>query len=159
VNRPPVRQRGFGIIAAIVILVLLAGLGAAIARLGITQTANATQDMAGSRVFQTARAGIEWGLYRALRNSSCVANQTIDLRTQNGYAVTVTCVANTYNEGEETSATTLLVQPLQKTIYSITAVACNSSACPDDTAVGNSEYVERKLTATACTTAAGGFCE
>jgi len=154
VNRPPIRQGGFGIIAAIVILVLLAGLGAAIARLGITQTANATQDMAGSRVFQSARAGIEWGLYRALRNSSCVANQTIDLRTQNGYAVTVTCIATTYNEGEQPAGV-----PLQKIIYSITAVACNSSTCPDNTAVGNSDYVERRLTATACTTATGGLCE
>jgi MSHA biogenesis protein MshP len=153
VNRPLARQKGFGIIAAIVILVLLAGLGAAIAKLGITQSANTTQDMAGSRVFQSARAGIEWGLYSALRNNAC-ANQTLDLRGQNGYAVTVTCVSNMYNEGEENAGV-----PLQKIIYSITAVACNSNACPDDGAVGRSDYVERRLTATACTTAAGDFCE
>lgn len=153
-NRPLARQAGFGIIAAIVILVLLAGLGAAIARLGITQTTNATQDMAGSRVVQSARAGIEWGLHRALRNTSCVASQTLDLGSENGYAVTVTCLATTYNEGEQSAGV-----PLQKIIYSITAVACNSSACPDNGAVGNSDYVERRLTATACTTAAGGSCE
>lgn len=152
-NRPLARQKGFGIIAAIVILVLLAGLGAAIAKLGITQSANTTQDMAGSRVFQSARAGIEWGLYRALRNNAC-ANQTLDLRGQNGYAVTVTCLSTAYNEGEESAGV-----PLQKIIYSITAVACNSNACPDNGAVGNSDYVERRLTATACTTAAGDFCE
>lgn len=154
-NRPLARQKGFGIIAAIVILVLLAGLGAAIAKLGITQSANTTQDMAGSRVFQSARAGIEWGLYRALRNTSCVANQTLDLRGQNGYAVTVACLATTYNEGEESPGV-----PLQKIIYSISAVACNSNACPDDSAVGRSDYVERRLTATACTTAVThDFCE
>lgn len=145
-------QAGFGIIAAIVILVLLGGLGAALARLGTGQLANSSQDLAGARVWQTARAGIEWGLYRALRSDSCVASQTLSFTAEQGYTVTVRCTTKTFNEGESAPGVALV-----KTLYSIDALACNSGACPDAGMATTPAYVERRLSVTAC--AVGGSAE
>lgn len=139
-------QAGFGIIAAIVILVLLGGLGAALARLGTGQIANSSQDLAGARVWQTARAGIELGLYQALRSGSCVASQTLSFTTEQGYTVTVSCTATTFNEGETGTPPAALV----KTIYNINALACNASTCPNATMAATPDYVERRLSVTAC---------
>jgi MSHA biogenesis protein MshP len=139
-------QTGFGIIAAVVILVLLGGLGAALARLGTGQIANSSQDLSGSRVWQTARAGIEWGLYQALRSDSCVASTTLSFKAEQGYTVTVNCTNKKFNEGESGSPPSALV----KTIYSIDALACNANACPDATMAATPDYVERRLSVTAC---------
>lgn len=138
-------QAGFGIIAAIVILVLLGGLGAALARLGTGQLANSAQDLSGARAWQTARAGIEWGLYRALRNDACAASQTLSFTAEQGYTVTVTCASRTFNEGESAPGAALV-----KTIYTIDALACNSNACPDGAMSTTPDYVERRLSVTAC---------
>jgi MSHA biogenesis protein MshP len=142
-------QAGFGIIAAIVILVLLGGLGAALARLGTGQLANSSQDLSGARVWQTARAGIEWGLYQALRSDSCVASTTLSFTSEQGYTVTVSCTKKTFNEGEAGTPLAALV----KTIYSIDALACNASSCPNATMAATPDYVERRLSVTACAVA------
>lgn len=141
------RQAGFGVIAAIVILVILAGLGAALARMGTGQMANSAQDMAGARVWQTARAGVEWGLYRALRAGACPFAQTLSFTADGGYAVAVTCATRAFNEGETGAPPVAQV----KTIFTINALACNASACPDAAMATTAGYVERRLTVTACT--------
>ena len=68
--RPP---RGFGIVTAVFLLVVLAGLGAALVNLSTVQHTASALDVQGARAYQAARAGIEWGLYRQLRNNSCAA--------------------------------------------------------------------------------------
>jgi MSHA biogenesis protein MshP len=88
-------------------------------------------------------------LYQALVNGSCVANQTLDLRGAQGFAVTVSCAANPFNEGESAPGVSIA-----KTTYTITATACNAASCPAGGLVGNPDYVERKRTATACALAA-----
>jgi len=142
-------QAGFGIIAAVVILVLLGGLGAALARLGTGQLANSSQDLSGARVWQTARAGIEWGLYQALRSDSCMASTTLSFTSEQGYTVTVSYTKKTFNEGEAGTPPAALV----KTIYSIDALACNASSCPNATMAATPDYVERRLSVTACAVA------
>lgn len=133
-------QRGFGAIAAIVILVILATISAGLVRLGTTQQLTSTQDILAARALQAARAGNEWGLYQALRSGSCVgAAGTLDLRAATGFSVTVTCTSRTFKEGEASSGV-----PLDVTTYSIEALACNSAACPDAALVAMPGYVERK---------------
>jgi len=153
-------QQGFGYIAAIVIVVVLALLGAAAARLSTTQQTSASQDLQSSRAWQTARAGTEWGLYRALHNDTCFGDTTLDMRGENGFAVTVTCSAFTYAEGQYDADTdpddeVTNLQPLNKTVYTITATACNAASCPDNGQAATLGYTERRRVVTSCAHAAG----
>lgn len=133
------RQRGFGAIVAIVILVILATVAAALVRLGTTQQVTSTQDILSARAWQAARAGSEWGLYQALRAGSCAGATTLDLRAATGFSVTVSCAQRSFNEGEQPAGVARIT-----TTYSIEAVACNSAACPDAALAATPGYVERK---------------
>lgn len=137
------RERGLGAVAAMIVLVLLATLSAAIVRLNWSQQVGAGQDANSARADQAAYAGIQWGLYQALKGSwtsACGAAQTLDLRTDTGFRVTVTCAATSYNEGETEMGTTRTIR-----LYTISSVACNGSAasCPDNASVASPAYVER----------------
>lgn len=139
------RQRGFGAIAAIVVLVILAVLAAAITSISTTQQTSAAQDVLSARAWQTARAGNEWGLFQALQGgtwsgAACdTATQTLDLRAETGFSVTVSCRTWLYNEGEEVPGTPQTVR-----VYRITAVACPAAACPvNDATVAGVGYIER----------------
>ena len=139
------RQHGFGIVAAIVLIVIMATLSGALVRLGTTQQATSTQDLLSARAWQVARAGSEWGLYRALGPAaSCVAMTTLDLRASTGFSVSVSCTAQPFNEGESAPGVAQV-----NTSYSIEAVACNSATCPDAALAATPGYVERKRLVTA----------
>lgn len=130
--RPP---RGFGIVTAVFLLVVLAGLGVAmVSFFSVQQTASAL-DVQGARAYQAARAGIEWGLYRQLRASSCQPTSTFVVPA-NGFTVTVRC---TLTNGPGT---------LQR--YQVVATACNQPAagvCSAASASNNTDYVQRMLQA------------
>ena len=64
-----IAQRGLGAITIIVVLVVLAGLAAAIVRLNVAAQSMAAQDVLAARAAQSARAGLQWGLYQALKGS------------------------------------------------------------------------------------------
>ena len=151
----PARQRqlsppaqGLGAVAVIMVLVVLSTLAAAVVRLGVQGNAASTQDMMATRAAAASRSGIEWGLYQALKGSwtACSnASQTLDLTSTDGgdLRVTVSCDMRSFNEGETAPGTPRVVR-----VYTVDAVACNSSGaavvCPDSTAVGRANYVERK---------------
>lgn len=135
-------SHGLGAIAAIVVLVLLAALAAAITRLGASQQGALAQDLQAERAAQAARAGIEWGLYQAFKGSwtACAgASQTLDLRADTGMRVTVSCNATVYNEGEQSPGTPATVR-----VYTLDAVACPGTTCPDATLAAQPGYVERR---------------
>ncbi|GAB2182374.1 hypothetical protein DLREEDagrD3_25970 [Denitratisoma sp. agr-D3] len=144
------RQKGFGAIVAIVLLVLLASISVAIVALGATQQTTLAQDVLSARAWQAARAGNEWGLYYALNNqnwaganTSCATasqSKTLNLTTETGMYVTVTCDSWLYNEGEDTPGSAKTVR-----IYRIVAVACPATSCPaSDASVSRIGYVERR---------------
>jgi MSHA biogenesis protein MshP len=56
-------QRGFSLISAIFLLVVLAGLGAAMVSFSTMQNQSLALDVMGSRAYQAANAGIEWAAY------------------------------------------------------------------------------------------------
>jgi MSHA biogenesis protein MshP len=136
-------QRGLGMIAAMMVLVVLSVLAAAIVRLSWTSHMSAADDLLGAKALQAAGAGTEWGLYQALKGSwtTCSSSsQTLDLRADMGFLVTVTCSSRSYNEGESPAGTANTVR-----LFTIEAVACNSStACPDATMAVTAPYVERR---------------
>jgi MSHA biogenesis protein MshP len=137
-------QHGLGAIAAVLVLVALAALAAAIVRLGTASQAATAQDWNATRALQAARAGLEWGLYQALKGSwaSCAgATQTLDLSADTGMRVTVSCSSSIYNEGETVPGVAQQVR-----VFTLDATACSiATTCPDAAAAAQPGYVERRL--------------
>ena len=140
-------QRGFGAIMAVVVVVIMASLAAALARVGMAQQAGTTQDLLSARAWAAARAGIEWGLFRALSSTTpadawktCSGlSQTLDLSAATGFYVAVFCDSTAYNEGESAPGTANVVR-----LFRIEATACNSSvSCPDPAMATSPTYIER----------------
>ncbi len=87
-------QRGMSLVAAIFIITIIASLAAfAVASTRATRDANNLQ-MLGDRALAAARAGAEWGAFRAFVQNNCALNQSLNL-TQGalrGFTVSVNCV-------------------------------------------------------------------
>ncbi|MEA5097068.1 MAG: hypothetical protein VB032_00840 [Burkholderiaceae bacterium] len=64
--RGSLRQRGFALVTAIFLLVVLAALGAVMVTLATVQHTTAAQDIQGSRAYHAARVGIDWAIYRIM---------------------------------------------------------------------------------------------
>lgn len=146
------RQQGFLIIAAVFLLVVLAGLVAYLTTVSTTSQAASAADLNSSRAYQAARAGTEWASYLLLRTaggagtlkSDCEPGPTtktlVPGATLGTFTVTVTCSSTTYTEGASTGPTAVRV-------YSIVANACNepdAGACPNN-ATTASTYVDREV--------------
>ncbi len=131
---------GFSLISAIFLLVVMAVLAGYIATLSTAQHTSATLDYQGTRAYQAAYAGVQWGTFQALRNNSCTGGAGISIALTGmlaGFAVTVTCTAMPYSEGGSAH-----------NIYRIVSTGCSPPAagvCPG--AAGN-YYVERQMEAT-----------
>lgn len=127
-------QGGFGIIAAIVVLVIMSALAAAMVSFSTTQHLASAQDILAAKAWQAAKSGTELGLYKAIRNADC-SNSVLDLTSDpdSGFRVDVTCTAVSRNEGAS----------IPLVLYRIEAVACNASACPAPDATSPT-YVERR---------------
>lgn len=143
------RQRGFSILAAVFILVVLAGLAGFIVSTSSTQHLSQALDAMNSRAQQAARAGIDWGVYQVVKaptgnfvsataappgcNSgsgyaadpaSAVISQTLTgLPGLVDFTVAVACDSQEFQEGGD---------PAYR-VYQITATACNAAACPSAT--------------------------
>lgn len=70
------RSAGVGIVTAIFLLVVLAGLGVALVSIFSSQQQGIALDEQGIRAHQAARAGIEWGLFHRLRDMNCADGQS-----------------------------------------------------------------------------------
>ena len=126
------RQHGFGVIAAVVVLVIFAGLSAFIVSMSTSQQLGSALDVQGSRASLAARAGLEWGKYQTV-SSSCAASTDL---TIDSYSVKVECTEQ---------STGAAVEAGLGSIYAITATACNNATCPNPSP--NALYVERKVSA------------
>lgn len=146
-------QRGLGMIAAIIVLVIMASLAGAMMTFGTAQQLTSAQDVMAVKAWQAAKVGNEWGLYMALNagtgwdsGSACTPaatvgaagvtqTRTIDLVADLGFSATVSCSATRFNEGENPASPG---DPLPVTLYTITSVASNGAA------VESPGYVERR---------------
>ncbi len=135
-------QKGASLITAIFLIVLLVSLGAFLVTVSGLQQTSSALDIQGSRAYQAARAGIEWGAFRALQNSGACASSSAATSFSpggnlSGFTVTVDCQPASFSEAGATIA-----------VYRITANACSrpsAGICPGT--VGQN-YVERELQAT-----------
>jgi MSHA biogenesis protein MshP len=89
------RSAGVGIVTAIFLLVVLAGLGVALVTLSTGQQQAIALDEQGVRAQQAARAGIEWGLYHRLRDTNCADGGVYPValagNVLSGFTVFVSC--------------------------------------------------------------------
>ncbi|ESR00639.1 hypothetical protein F753_04465 [Stutzerimonas chloritidismutans AW-1] len=88
------RQGGFGLVAAMFVIIVIAGAIAAMARMSETQSATSSMAILQARAYQAARAGIEWGIHRAMAGESCSDNFmlqgfTVDVQCAPGAAVSL----------------------------------------------------------------------
>jgi len=132
------RQRGAALMAAIFLLVVIGALVAFLLKMSGLQHSSIALDVLGSRAYQASRAGIDWGVYRALRDNSCVGTASFGLAAGlSDFTVTVQCTDTPYTE----------VDPTPNHVYLIRATACNrpnAGACPG---TPGPFYVERQLQA------------
>lgn len=140
-------QAGVGLVTAIFLLVVLAGLGVAAVTLFNAQQASAGADMEGAKAYQAARAGIEWGLYEQLRQNRCAARSSFGFPNTTvlaSFRVTVTCQAIDGLPDEEGATVA------QTRRWRIGAVACNQPVegectAQTNTTNANPDYVQRRL--------------
>jgi len=125
-------QRGFAMVSAIFLMVVLALLGGLMLSLSNSQQISAVRDLLGTRAYYAARAGIEWGAYQALRNNSCSPGIAMpNAVAATGFGVQVQCDRRgPYYEGD-----------VEIWLYQITATA--SVGAP-----GAHDHAERQLQAT-----------
>lgn len=128
---PRRRCGGFAALTAVFVVVVLGALGAALVFVSSTQQRSSTFDLEGAHAYQAARAGLEFGLYKALVSTTCGTSDFTPTGVLVRYGVNVACTATTHDEGGTTV-----------TMYQITATACNRATCP---AAVDGTYVERQL--------------
>lgn len=140
------KDAGVALVTAIFLLVVLAGLGVAIVSIVTSQRSSASMDEQGSRAYQAARAGIEWGLLVKLRGGELTPVVSISCPSP-GTGYTFAMPPNT-----SLSAFTVTVtcSALTNGHYILGATACNSPVHPDATVscpnvVFGPDYVQRKV--------------
>lgn len=89
-------QRGFSIITAIFLLVVLAFLGVAMVTFSTSQHQSSAMDVMGSRAYQAARAGVEWAAFQVVTGAGCPASTVLPALggTLQPFTVTITCGAS-----------------------------------------------------------------
>ncbi|HEU0219924.1 MAG TPA: hypothetical protein VFQ98_03850 [Gallionella sp.] len=134
-------MRGFSLVSAIFLLVVIAALGTFAVTLSTTQQQSSALDVMGVRAYQAARAGIEWGAYQVLPASTaafatnCRVGATSQVvsplpNTLAGFNVNVQCSATAHSEAAATI-----------TVYQLTSTATQGT-------VATPSYVERQMTVT-----------
>ncbi|MBI5918896.1 MAG: agglutinin biogenesis protein MshP [Nitrosomonadales bacterium] len=142
-------QRGFSLVTAVFLLVVLSALGTMMGTFFVAQQQSSALDVLGTRAYQAARAGMEWGAYQVVQSGvvggtyagACQAGpvtETLALQgTLSAFTVNVSCSASSYDEGIRTVTGGNPVW-----VYSLSASAATPSV------PGRPDYVERQITAT-----------
>ncbi len=134
--------RGFALVAAIFLMVILSSLATVLMNLFSTQQQTLATDLLGSRAYQAARAGIEWAAFGITATAQgslwtgCAGGTTIPINQMTGtlsvFSVTVTCTYTTTTQG----TTNIYVYNLSST-----------STGPSGASLGSLDYVRRTITA------------
>lgn len=83
------KQSGFGLVAAMFLIIVIAAVIAVMWWLSVTQSATNTFSLQQARAFQAARAGLEYGIARSLTSQTC---SSFNLE---GFQVAVICGSST----------------------------------------------------------------
>lgn len=137
--RRQANQLGFSLIAAIFLLAVLAVIMVNVIRLGVVQHSTVALGLQGARGLQAARAGIEYGVFRALNDGICNASESLSFPSAAtvlaGFTVETECAVTSHIEGSR-----------QVDVYQFTATASYGAYAAGSAA--NPDYVQRKIRAT-----------
>jgi MSHA biogenesis protein MshP len=115
------KQRGFALMAAVFVLLVLTALAAFAVRIGTTQQQSVAFDVLIARAQAAADSGIEYGANQALIASppQCLPSIPVPLTAAalNGFTVTVTCSASTHRIGAVTYHAYVLQSTAQQGTY------------------------------------------
>jgi MSHA biogenesis protein MshP len=135
-------MKGFVLISAIFLLVVIAALGLFALTVSNTQQQNSVMDALGSRAYQAAKTGIEWGSYQITKGGgTCAASSSLTMPagTQlSAFTVTVNCTAYPTPSTQYTDGTNLDGSPKNFSVYQLTSTATMGT-------VGSASYFERQL--------------
>ncbi len=98
-------QRGFVLVMAIFILVVLSLLGSYMVRLSGTQHATTNLSLQGVRAYQAAKAGLDWSIASLHAGGGCAnvnAQTALAFPGMDGFTVALACIGSTYSEGDAT---------------------------------------------------------
>lgn len=125
------RQKGFSLVPALFLIIVLATLGAVAVRMNMIEQQTVVLSMQSARAMAAAKAGIERAAYRALAGGSCTSS-TLALTEGGlaGFTVSSSCSSTSHSEGSTTV-----------NVYTIEAFAWAG-------AYGQPDYVSRRLRAT-----------
>jgi MSHA biogenesis protein MshP len=95
------RVRGFSLVAALFLIVVVAALGAFAVRIGAGQQQTVNLELLSARALAAANSGIEFGAYQALKPASSCVSATLNLTEAgaSGFSVDVTCSPSSHTEG------------------------------------------------------------
>lgn len=106
------KQRGFSLVAAIFILVIVALLGAFMVTMSIIERSTSSYAVQGARAYHAALSGVEWGIGRAIAGNCA---PTTSFAAQSGFNVTVLCTPTQHVEPQS--------DPGTFTVFAITSTA------------------------------------
>jgi MSHA biogenesis protein MshP len=136
-------DRGFAAIAAIFILVVLAGLGVALVTISGAQQRSQAFDVLGLKAYQSAHAGLDAGISTIINTGGCPAGGTFAVPgapVLADFRVTVVCTPPPVPASDAGGTLNM---------FQLVVTACNNATCPDTTGTVDN-YVERELRATVC---------
>ena len=138
------RQRGFSLVTAIFILIVLAALGSYMVTIGGTNRATSSAALQGARAYQAARSGIDWSVYmistaadQTTARTNCngiinANNFTLNVAGLNNFTISTLCSFTTHSQQGL----------LNVTVYTITSTATSGGN------YGDLDFVQRRITAT-----------
>ncbi|MCK4843086.1 MAG: hypothetical protein KAT04_14590 [Methylococcales bacterium] len=124
------KQKGFSIIMAIFILVVLSLLGSYMVKLSGVQHATSTYAIQGARAYQAAKAGVEWAVARISAGGVCSdvnSASPLSFTDINGFSISLSCTSQSYSEG--------VANPI---VYKITALS-------EFGVYSSANYISRKI--------------
>lgn len=130
---PPGGCRGFTLVTAVFLIVILTVLAAFMVTLTSTQRQTSTLSILGARAFFAAQSGMERGIHAVLTNGACFASPAsfaLGGGALNGYQVSLSCQERAVTEGAQSFR-----------VYALQASASRGTP-------GTPDYVSRTIEAT-----------
>lgn len=136
------RVKGFSLVSAIFLIVVVAALGTFMVTIGTTQQQTATFSVMGTRALSAADSGLQWAIRRAIRDAgaglNCTAppaaagqvNFTLNNGVLAGFNTQISCSVQSFTEGADT--------------YNVYTLVSSASLG----AVGSGDYFRRAIRAT-----------
>jgi MSHA biogenesis protein MshP len=113
-------KRGFTLITALFLLVVVALLSVYMINLRAVQQSTIVYGLQGARAMQAAQTGLEWGAYEAINNNCASAPATFTVTAVpalEAFSIQVSCNPSDHTEGTDTITTYVLTSTAQTGTY------------------------------------------